>query len=107
MNDKELIIKLAATEAAKIGKVVFPSMPIQAMETLLNLGMNNQITKYEKYIDFFFDVNGNLPSPEEFWQVSKSVLDDKPIIIPLFGQIIKINGNDIDELRRSFNTKKQ
>lgn len=107
MNDKELIIKLISQQAAQIGKVVFPSMPIQAMETLVTLGINNQASKYESAIGFFFDAEGNLPSPDEFWQVAKSIMDDKPICIPVFGRVIKINGDDVNEIRKNFNAKRQ
>lgn len=107
MNDKELIIKLVSQQAAKIGKVVFPSMPTIAMETLVTMGINNQADKYNGYIEFFFDKDGNLPSPDEFWQVAKSVMNDKPINIPAFGKIIRINGDDVEEVRKNFIAKKQ
>ena len=103
MNDKEILIELVSQHLAKIGKVIFPSMPIQATETLVTLGINNQADKYEQIIGFFFDGDGNLPSPDDFWKVSKSILDDKPINIPVFGKIIRINGSDIDEIKESFN----
>lgn len=107
MNDKELIIKLVSQQAAQIGKVVFPSMPMVAMETLITMGINNQADKYDSYIGFFFDKEGNLPSPDEFWQVAKSIMNDKPITIPAFGKIIRINGDDVEEIRKNFNSKKQ
>ena len=107
MNDKDLIIKLISQQAAKIGKVVFPSMPVIAMETLVTLGINNQADKYEHMIGFLFDKDGNLPSPDEFWQVAKSVMNDKPINIPAFGKVIRINGDDVEEIRKNFVAKKQ
>lgn len=106
MNDKELILKLVSAELAKIGKQVIPSMPIQAMETLVRLGINNQLSKFDSYMGFFFDNEGNLPSPDEFWSVARSVLNDKPIEIPLFGNIIRINGKDVDQVWNNFRDNK-
>lgn len=102
MNDKDLIIKLVSQQATQIIKMVFPSVPNIATESLITLGINNQKDKYDKIIGFFFDKDGNLPSPDEFWTVAKNIMNDKPINIPVFGKVIRINGEDIEEIKKNF-----
>lgn len=108
MTDKELIVKAAASHAASIAKIIFPRIPEQALQTLLSLGINNKLTdpKISQMIDFLFDSDGNLPSPQEFWDVFKGVLNDKPISFEVFNQKVTINGSDIDEVKKIFNSKK-
>lgn len=108
MSDKDLIISLLGNHGAKIAKVLFPKMPIQAIETLLILGIKNKATdpKITQAVDFLFDADGNLPEPEAFWDVMTGVLDDKPIEFDVFKQRVIINGGDIQEIKKSFNSKK-
>lgn len=106
MNDKEILIKLVSQHVAKIAKMIFPSMPIQATETLVTMGIKNQASKYEQMIGFFFDGDNNLPSPDEFWQVAKSIMDDKPITIPVFGKVIRVSGSDVEEIRDMYLKRK-
>ena len=106
MNDKELLIKLIGQQAGQICKMVFPSVPQAAVQTLATIGIKNKLSHYNQYIDFFFDGDGNLSSPEEFWEVTKSALNDKPIKMNIFGDTLVINGTDIEEIRGNFDTQK-
>lgn len=109
MTDKELIVKSVATHATSIAKVIFPGIPQQAMQTLLVMGLNNKVlnnSQITQFTDFLFDKEDNLPSPQEFWDVFKGVLNDKPFSFEVFGQKIIINGDDIEEVKKIFNEKK-
>lgn len=108
MNDKELIIKSTALHAVKIAKIILPRIPEQALETLIIMGLNNTTSgkKLTSVMEFIFDESGNLPSPDEFWEVFKSVLNEKPFEFKIFGTGIKINGSDVEEIKSIYNSKK-
>lgn len=108
MSDKEILVKAAASHATAIAKIIFPRIPEQALQTLITIGVNNKLSdpKITQFTDLLFDTEGNLPSPDEFWEVFKGVLNDKPITFEVFKNKITINGADIDEIRSIYNTKK-
>ncbi len=106
MNDKELLIKLIGQQVGQICKMVFPSVPQAAVQTLAIMGIKNKLSHYNQYVDFFFNETGNLSSPEEFWNVAESALNDKPIKMNIFGDTLVINGKDVEEIRGNFNTQK-
>ena len=55
MNDKEILIKLVSQHVAKIAKMIFPSIPIQATEPFVTMGIKNLAYKNDKKIGLFFD----------------------------------------------------
>lgn len=108
MNDTDIIIKALASHGSAIAKIVFPRIPEQALQTLITLGIKNKMSdpKIKSVIDFLFDSDGNLPSPQEFWEVFKSVLDDKPITFNIFNKQLRINGDDINEVKALYENSK-
>lgn len=62
--------------------------------------------KVSTAVDFLFDSEGNLPSPQEFWDVFKGVIDSKPISFKVFNQKVTINSSDVEEIKNIFENKK-
>lgn len=102
MNDKNAIIEVATQHAAGIAKMVFPRMPIQALQVLIRFAVNNAISNHENMLQFLFDKDGNLPAPNEFWEVLRCVFDDKPLVFTVYKETLKIDGKDIDQIREAF-----
>lgn len=108
MNDKELILKAISSHGAGIAKVIFPKIPAQAVESLIQIGIKNKIenSQINQVLSFLFDKDDNLPSPQDFWDVFKGVLDDKPFEFTVFNKKVIINGKDVEEIKQNFLNKK-
>ena len=108
MSDKEIIIKAVASHGTQIAKVIFPNLPEQALQTLISMGVKNKMNDnaISQVVGFLFDESDNLPSPKDFWDVFKGVLNDKPVSFNAFGKKVIINGKDIDEIQRAFENNK-
>lgn len=107
MSDKELIFQAADTFIKNLVNNLFKINSV-GVDTLITYITNNMYDKYEMYLDFFTDKNGNINITllnNAIKDILKNHFDNK-YVFNIFGKSIKFTQSDIDEFEKLFKNLK-
>lgn len=108
MSDKELIFQAANTFVKNIVNDLFKINTI-GTDALISYIINNMYDKYNSYLDFITDKDGNI-NITLFNNALKDILKnqfDGKYIFSIFGKTIKFTQSDFDEFEKIFKTLKE
>lgn len=107
MSDKELIFQAADTYIKKLVNSLFKINSV-GVDALITYVTNNMYDRYEMYLDFFTDKNGNINITllnNAIKDILKNRFDNK-YIFNIFGKSIKFTQDDVDEFEKIFKNLK-